>query len=80
MILLRPLKDLRMRSIWAYFSTSYPHINYVRKYAQSEGTKVLSPDAHKSAQEALHKQGKTTASGLNDADREKFDESLRQAE
>lgn len=72
-----------MRSIWAYFSTSFSHINYVglTKYTKAEGSvRVLSPDAHKSAQDALRKQGKTSARELTDADRDKFDESLRQAE
>lgn len=51
------------------------------KYTKAEGTaRVLSPDAHKSAQDALRKQGKSSASGLSDADRDKFDESLRQSE
>lgn len=54
----------------------------MRKYTKVEGSaKVLSPDAHKSAQEALRKQGKTSATELlTDADREKFDTELRQAE
>lgn len=72
-----------MRSIWAYFSPSYSHINCVglTKYTKTEGApKVFSPDAHKSAQETLHKQGKTSARDLTDEDREQFNESLHQAE
>lgn len=60
---------------------SSARIIFVKKYTKAEGTaKVLSPGAHQSAQAALHKQGKTSARDLSDADREQFDESLRQAE
>lgn len=50
----------------------------MKKYTKTdEGAKVLSPDAHKSAQAALHKQGKTSASELTDAEREAFLRGLR---
>lgn len=50
----------------------------MKKYTNTdEGAKVLSPDAHKKAQAALHKQGKTSASELTDEDKNTFSESLR---
>lgn len=53
----------------------------MKKYTKTdEKAKVLSPDAHKSAQAALHKQGKTSAGELTDEDKGKFSESLRQSE
>lgn len=53
----------------------------MRKYTKTdEKAKVLSPEAHKSAQAALHKQGKVSASELTDEDKGKFSESLRHAE
>jgi hypothetical protein len=51
----------------------------MRKYTKTdEKAKVLSPDAHKSAQAALHKRGKTSAGELTDSEREKFSHDLNQ--
>ena len=53
----------------------------MKKYTKTDGkAKVLSPDAHKSAQAALHKQGKTSADELTDTQLEKFSQDLRDSE
>lgn len=53
----------------------------MRKYTSTDsGAKVLTPDAHKNAQEALHKQGKTSAANLTPEERQKFSDDLKQAE
>ena len=51
------------------------------KYTKTEGqAKVLSPQAHKSAETALHKQGKTTARDLSQLEREAFITAVHSAE
>jgi hypothetical protein len=53
----------------------------MRKYTKAdEPAQILSPDAHKRAEKALHKQGHTSAHTLSDKEREEFADELRQAE
>lgn len=53
----------------------------LRKFTKTDsGAKVLTPEAHKKAQESLHKQGKTSASSMTDAERQKFSDDLEQSE
>lgn len=42
----------------------------MRKFTKAEKAEVLSPEAHKAAQEALRKLGKTSARDLTDDERE----------
>lgn len=51
------------------------------KYTKTDGpAKVLSPKAHKRAEESLHKHGKTSAQGLTAQEREDFTSSVHSSE
>lgn len=53
----------------------------MKKFASVEGpAKVLTPHAHKRAEDSLHKQGKVSAQELTDEEREFFNQAVAQAE
>lgn len=53
----------------------------MRKYTKTEsGAQVLTPEAHKAAQESLRKQGKTSAADMTDKEREGFSHDVSQVE